>query len=227
MMMSGPIGIQPQNDVQVAVPKNFPAAVGGLNRRDGLADMSDIDALILDNVIPRPNWVELRNGYTSFATGMPESVRSLMEWAGPSTRKLFAVSDDSFYDISTGGAVGAPDVTGLNSSDWQWINFSTSGGNFLFAVSGSDDPQNYNGTAWATTPAITGVTAADLIYVAQWKSRLWFVEKNSKRAWYLPVNSIGGAATQLDLGPQFKMGGYLVGIGIFVRSGRNRRLSGH
>lgn len=212
MMMSGPIGVQPQKDVAVIAPKNFPAAVGGLNKRDGLADMDDKDALILENLIPRPSWVELRNGYASFSTGMTGAVRSLMEWAGPSSRKLFAVNAGNIYDVSAGGAVGAADVSGLNSSDFQWINFATSGGNFLLAVSGSDAPQNYNGTAWATTPAITGVTAADLIYVSQWKSRLWFVEKNSKNAWYLPVNSIGGAATKLDLGSQFKMGGFLVAI---------------
>jgi hypothetical protein len=216
MMMTGPINIQPVKTQAVAKAVKFPAAVGGLNKRDGKADMPVTDANILDNVIPRPNYVELRRGYESYATGMTGEVRTFMDWAGPAgVSKAFAVNAGSIYDISTPGPVGVADVTMLNSSDFQFINFATAGGNFLFATSGADAPLNYNGTVWATTPAITGVTAAGLIFPTKWKNRIWLVEKNTTDAWYLPVNSIGGAATKLPLGPQFKMGGYLVAIGTF------------
>jgi len=202
---------------QVITGFNYPAAVGGLNRRDAKAAMPIEDANILDNLIPRPNWVELRRGHESYATGMTGQIRTLMEWAGPSSRKFFAVNGGNIYDITNSGAVGAADVSGLNTSDWQHINMATSGGNFLLAVSGSDSPRNYNGTAWATTPAITGsgLTASDLIDLTLWKSRVILVERNTKNAWYLPVNSIGGSASKIDLGPQFKRGGYLLTVNTF------------
>lgn len=193
----------------------FPAAVGGLNKRDGKADMPITDANILTNIIPYPTSCKVRGGYESYATGMSGSIETLMEWAGNSSRKFFAANGEYVYNISSSGAVGAADISGLTNARWQYVNFATSGGNFLVMVNGADAPRNYDGTTWATTPAITGPTAADLIHIWVWKSRLWFVEKNSRSAWYLPVNSIGGAATELDLGGQFQRGGYLMAGGRF------------
>jgi hypothetical protein len=54
---------------------------------------------------------------------------------------------------------------------------------------------------------ITGVTTADLNQVWSHKRRLFFVEKNSMSIWYLPVVSVGGAATEFPLGAIFKRGG--------------------
>jgi hypothetical protein len=190
---------------------SFPAAVGGLNRRDAKAEMPISDANILTNVIPYPTFCAVRRGYEEHATGIMGSVETLMEWAGPTSRKLFAAADTVIYDVTSSGAASSS-LTSLTNARWQWVNFATSGGSFLVIANGADSVRNYDGSNW-TTPAITGVTSADLIYVTQWKSRLWFVEKNSKNAWYLPVSSIAGAATKLDLGPQFKRGGYLVAIG--------------
>ncbi len=47
---------------------SFPAAVGGLNRRDGKADMPIQDANILTNVIPYPTYCAVRNGYVEYAS---------------------------------------------------------------------------------------------------------------------------------------------------------------
>ena len=55
---------------------------------------------------------------------------------------------------------------------------------------------------------ITGVTTSDLSQVWSHKRRLFFVQKNSASVWYLPVASIGGAATELPLGAVFRRGGY-------------------
>jgi hypothetical protein len=56
---------------------------------------------------------------------------------------------------------------------------------------------------------ITGVTTSTLTQVWLHKTRLFFVERNSLSAWYLPAASIGGAASELDLGAIFKKGGFL------------------
>lgn len=61
-------------------------------------------------------------------------------------------------------------------------------------------------------PAITGVATSTFIHVNVFKNRLFFVPVNSMSVWYMPVNSIGGAAAQLDLTPLFKMGGYLMAM---------------
>ncbi len=57
---------------------------------------------------------------------------------------------------------------------------------------------------------ITGVPTSDLTQVWSHKSRLFFVEKDSLSAWYLPAAAIGGAASELPLGAIFKRGGTLM-----------------
>jgi len=88
---------------------------------------------------------------------------------------------------------------------------TTPGGSFLVMVNGADTPRLYNGTAWSTA-SITGVTSSDLIHVALFKNRLFFVEKNSAEIHYLPVQSIGGALAAYPLGAVFKKGGYVNAI---------------
>jgi hypothetical protein len=42
------------------------------------------------------------------------------------------------------------------------------------------------------------------------KNRVWLVENGSLKAWYLPINSIGGAATALDMTSLVQLGGYIM-----------------
>lgn len=57
---------------------------------------------------------------------------------------------------------------------------------------------------------ITGVSPSALSYVWIYKSRAWFVEKDSLNAWYLPVDQVSGAATKFPLGGVFGLGGSLM-----------------
>lgn len=192
---------------------SFAAPTNGLNLRDSKQAMDPRDALILDNWFPEQTYVRLRRGSTPWATGMPGSVETLMEWSGPSSAKFFAASGDGLYDITAPGAVGAADVSSLGNARFQHVNFTNSAGNaYLVCCNGADDVRNFNGAAWSA-PAITGVASANLINVASHMRRLWFVEKDSTNAWYLPVDSIAGTATKLDLGAVFRHGGRLQLIG--------------
>lgn len=60
--------------------------------------------------------------------------------------------------------------------------------------------------------SITVGTPATWIYVAAFKSRLYFIEKNSLHVWYLPVAQVGGVAALFDLSSVFKLGGKLVAM---------------
>lgn len=205
---------------ETARPYPIPAPVGGLNALDSVADMPISDALVLDNIFPQPDYVELRRGYESHATGLGAAVTSLMEWAGPTSRKLFGATASNIYEVTSPGAVGAAAVSSLTNGQWQHVMQETSGGNFLVICNGADAVRNYDGTSW-TTPTITGATSANLINVASHKERLWFVEKNSMNAWYLGTEAISGAATKFPLGSVFKNGGTLKAIGTLSRDGGN------
>src|SRR6266436_5657688 len=127
---------------------SIPAPIGGWNARDSLADMEENDAVTLINYLPQASDVMVRKGYIQSVTGMPAATESLMDYASPTTQKLFAAAGTAFYDVSTPGAVGASVVSGLTNARWQHSNISTAGGNFLLTVNGSDKLRGYDGTVW-------------------------------------------------------------------------------
>lgn len=200
---------------------SIPACVGGLNARDSIANMAPTDAIICDNWVPGTSSVVLRKGYMPWLTGMAAPVETLMPYTAANLRELFAASGTGIYNASSAGVVGAPVVTGLTSARFQYVNFGTSGGQFLYAVNGVDSPRLFNGTTWTaitgvSTPAITGVTTTLLKDVQVYARRLWFVEKDSFRVWYLPVDSVGGAASSIDFGSRFPLGGSLQGMVVWT-----------
>ncbi len=201
--------------------KTVPAPIGGLNARDQLSAMDPRDAIVLDNMFPRTSDLVSRKGFTNFTTGLPLAVNSLMVYAGVSTSTLFAASSAGIYDVTAGGAVGAAVVTGLTSSKWQYVNMATAGGKYLIAANGADLMKNWDGTTW-TNPAITGLgafTTADMIHINIWASRIWLTQKNSMSVWYLPVNSIAGAAAEINFGPLFDRGGKIVATATWTIDG--------
>ena len=194
---------------------SLPAPVGGWNARDSLANMEATDAVTLENWFPSVSSVNLRGGYTQFATGISGQVETLMTYSSGSSNKLFAIANGSIYNVTAGGAVGAAVVTGLTNSKWEYVNITTAGGSFLVAVNGVDQALLYNGTTWSN-PSITGVSSADFDNVTLFKNRLWFVQHNSLKAWYLPVNSIDGAAEAFDLTSIAKLGGSITSFGAWT-----------
>jgi hypothetical protein len=188
--------------------------------------MPPIDAIKLTNWFPTTSDVMARKGFVKFATGLPGAVDTVMAFNPASdVKKLFAASGSGIYDITSGGAVGAPVVTGLTSARWSYTNFSTLAGPFLCMVNGEDGYRIYDGSTWenitaSSTPiSITGVDPTKLTHINVYASRLWFVEKASLRAWYLPVSQVGGAALSIDLSPIFRRGGYLVAMGTWTVDG--------
>jgi len=72
-----------------------------------------------------------------------------------------------------------------------------------------------NATVVGTYIVLFGTTGVDprlFIQGTSFKQRLYMVEKNSSRCWYMPVNAIGGAAQSLEFGGMFKLGGALMAV---------------
>lgn len=197
--------------------ESLPPPVGGWNARDALANMAPTDAVQLTNLFPGVSSCDLRGGSVRWGTGMSGQVQTVMTYNGAATSKLFAIDAGGLkiWDVTTQGAAVATTVTGLTNAQWEYTNVSTAGGNFLYCCNGADKPRLYDGTVWTaidgvSTPAITGVTTTSLINVLLFKNRVWFIEKNTLKAWYLPTQSIGGAAQMLDLRAVATQGGVLV-----------------
>lgn len=278
----------------------IPAPVKGWNTRDSLANMNAQYAVKLENWWVTPTNAEVRAGYESWATGFSAPVSTLMSYNGATSTKLFAVSDDSIYDVTSSGAIGTASVTGLTSDIFEYVQLSTSGGTYLYCVNANDFARLYDGSKWvivddgvgktlstithstttatATTatphnlvtgqqivvagalpteyngtftitvtgantftytmlsnPAtnatstgtytvsikITGIDSNKLAHVNLFKTRLFFIERDSLNAWYLPAASVGGTASKLDFGPVFRKGGHLVSMATWSIDGGN------
>lgn len=201
----------------LSVPTSLPAPTGGWNARDSIATMEPNDAVTLENVWPSTTDVMLRYGYTKHATGLPDQVQSLIDYNGATTETLFAIADGKVYNVTSAGAVGAAVLSGLSNSKWQHINITTSGGNYIEMCNGADAVYTYDGTNWTSQAGnITGVTSSTLININLHKNRVWFIQVGTLKAWYLPTQSISGAAAALDLSAFMPHGGYLMAMGTWT-----------
>ncbi len=206
---------------QVSKGTSIPAPVGGWDAVSALADMPEDRAVVLENWFPSTSDVRVRRGHQAHGGGMGSGVvDTIMVYNGltSAASKLFAATDNTIYDVSASGAAVITDRIDLANNRWQYINFSTAGGKFLWACNGADDPIHYNGSVWAE-PAITGITASDVINVNGHKNRLWMVLRDSTKAAYLATGAIAGAATTFELGGLFTQGGYLVAMATWTRDG--------
>jgi hypothetical protein len=205
---------------RIAKTASFPAPIGGWIKNVNLAtpgarmpNGSKVNgAFLLDNWFPTATGIRMRGGSQLFATIGDGSLdtTAIFAYANGNNKKLFATTAAAIYDITGGGAIAVAAVGSLGGGAWSAIQFATPGGVFLRAVNGVDTSRVYDGTSWATTPAISGVSSALLSYVWIYKQRMFFVQKDSLSAWYLPASSIGGAAVELPLGGIFTRGGSLL-----------------
>lgn len=203
----------------LVVPKSTPAPNGGWVSAQNLAAMAPGTCLTSINAFPTTTGVRVRGGNIKQATlntaDPAEPVESLMAYVGASVRHMFGSCDGDIFDITTvvdPDVVPTPVVTGQTSNYYASVNFATSGGFFMYAVNGTDDALLYDGTVWTpidavSVPAITGVSTSTFSHVNVFRNRLYFVEKDSLNVWYLPVDSIGGAASSLSLAGIFREGG--------------------
>lgn len=209
-----------QGRQQVSTGLSLPAPVAGWDAVSSVADMKEDRAVVLENWMPRPGYVEVRRGHKIHASGMGTGVvESLLVYNGltSASSAMFAATGNTIYDVSSSGTATSA-ITSLTNNRWQYVNFTTSAGKYLWICNGSDAPRHYNGSAWAT-PTLTGVTASDIINVNAHKNRLWFCFKDSTKAGYLATGAVAGAVTTFELGGQFTRGGYLVAMATWTRDG--------
>lgn len=203
---------------QTNIPVTVAAPVGGLNAFDSLTAMPEQDAITLQNWWPQPFGVAMRKGYVEWSTGLPSTVETLATWSNKlGGTKLFAWSDANMYDASTRGVIGAPIVTLLTNARWEWINVTNDSGSHLIAVNGFDDAIHYQDSGVSRITAGDGIVPdtwaglnpASAVSVCVHQRRLWAIEKNSSKGWYLPPDAIQGTFVDFDFGPQFSRGGFL------------------
>lgn len=214
--------MQAQERQRAATSRSVQAPTRGWNAVDPISKMPDRFALALENFWPTPTEVRTRKGYTSFATlptddinGTRHDIRGLLSYQAPDgTIEAFACDQTGIYEITAGGSISSV-ASASTDGRWNSVNISNSGGAFLWCCNGVDKSRYYNGSAWTildggSTPSLTGVTSTDITQVALFKSRLFFIIKNTLDFAFLAVNSVAGAASVFPLGALMRRGGSLL-----------------
>lgn len=201
---------------QAASLYSFASPMRGIVLDENLARAAGAGAVVLDNWVCTSGGVRVRGGAFRHAT-VPAAVQSMFVWRG-SPSKMFAATASAIYDVTAPGDPLVPPaaaVSGLSSGAFSTVQFGTAGGSFIYAVNGANNARLFDGSTWteihgSSIPAIMGVATSTLAQVWSHGRRLWFAQKDTLTAWYLPVESIGGAAVGFNLRPVFRRGGSLM-----------------
>lgn len=204
---------------ETARGKSIPAPTAGWDAITPLAVMPATNAITLKNMFPQPGYIEIRKGHKRHNLVGAAAIESLLPYHGltSASDRLFAacttaISNVTTFTTASASSTASISLSSLTNARWQHINFSTTGGNFLWICNGADTPRTYDGTTWATA-SVTGITPTAIIQVAAFKERIWMTRKDQISPAYLPLDSIQGAATVFDLGGVFNKGGFLQAIG--------------
>tara|TARA_R100001086_G_scaffold225289_2_gene143553 strand:- start:7897 stop:9384 length:1488 start_codon:yes stop_codon:yes gene_type:complete len=168
----------------------------------------------LENFIPTRQGAKVRGGNAKHGTIGSDPVKALFTYQSGVTEELFAADDSGIYEVTS---FADPDVAptaavgSLTSGYWTFVQVETTGGDFLVGVNGSDAPQEYDGSTWSNSSLSgSGLTVANLSHVWSFKSRLFFIEDGSMKAWYLGVGAKSGSLTSLSFAAIFQRGGSLL-----------------
>lgn len=201
----------------------LPAPVGGLNARDAISLMQPQYAIKMDNYFPQGTSVVLRNGYkTHLSLGNTAGgVRTLVAYKKPNYNKMLAVYDNKIYNVSGSADGTAYEGISLTSSNCYTVQYK----DYLYFMNGADTPKAYyiddNGTEHIADWGFSGtnLTAARIIAGAVSKEQLWFIEKDTLKAWYGGAGNISGTVKVFDMQQVAKLGGRLVAIANWTLDG--------
>ena len=135
--------------------------------------MKPLSAVLMENFYPFPDRLEMRQGYSSHATGFSEIPLRLWNYAsGANPERLFATTDDGIYDISSPGCGGAP-AAALTNGKPPAVNDVYRGSFYFICVNGVDDLVRYDGSTWTTVATFGSVNTKDLSCVEVYRQRLF------------------------------------------------------
>jgi hypothetical protein len=182
--------------------------------------MEPTDAIYLKNIDATAYGLRVRPGYVEWANGYSgDEIKTIIPYKGKaedgSEDLLLACTSVGIYDITSSTTTPTAVVTwAVSSSDAGWCTFdiftNDNGDRVLLVCDLENGLQQYLETTgvWSV-PAITGVSAGDLVYLTIWKSRVWYVEKDSNNAWYSDPGTFAGALAKFNFGNKFRAGGFL------------------
>ena len=124
------------------------------------------------------------------------------------------VTTASAHGLATGNRVS---ISGATESNYNGIYFVTVTSPTAFTYTMATAPSaDATVVGIYTVLGITGANSNTFVNINMCQNRLFFVQKDTMTFWYLPVESIGGAAQDFPLGSIARSGGYLQAMGTWT-----------
>jgi hypothetical protein len=123
------------------------------------------------------------------------------------------VTTASAHGLATGNRVS---ISGASEATFNgtFVITVTASNTFTYTSTGTSTATSITGSY--TTVGITGVNSNTFIGVNLFKNRLYFTQKDTLTCWYLPVDSIAGAASPLYFGGIARNAGFLQAMGTWT-----------
>jgi hypothetical protein len=144
-------------------------------------------------------------------------VRTLIPVNGVTADKLFAVTNEGIWDVTADDGTPSQEITFTTDT-----TITAGHGVYLQKVLASADEillyadstnglyeYDINTDTWAAKTDITGVDELDICFVMMHKQRIWLIERDSGKAWYLGVGAISGPVSSFTFADKFPHGGTL------------------
>lgn len=196
-----------------------PAPSKGFNSVAPGGLMPALYCVYLYNLIASEHGLRTRLGYMEHCTGLTGAldnyVRSHLPFTGSlrsgSKDRLFATTSTGIWDVTSSSAAPSLVYTlGIQTGRAGWgVSHAvvTSGGHFLLYCDEENGLITYTESSdtWAAVTMgvggtqISGVDPATFAFVGAFKSRVFFVQKDTQSLWYLVAGSVYGPAAQLPL----------------------------
>src|SRR5580765_5320785 len=225
----------PQQFEQSLRTTTFPAPTRGIVQSENESYMQPGGANIQDNWAPTMRGVKLRGGTVRYCdlhaldatvppvpSALRQPVISAFSYVSGTAEKMFAAQPTKLFDVTLTTPVLVK--AGQTSGNYAAAQMNNAAGEWLIACNESGDhPLRFNGTSWVTLDGVTvpgdgastitgpaGALPPALSYVWKYRNRLFFIQKRSMSAWYLDINSVGGALLEIPLSGAAGKGGVLL-----------------
>lgn len=196
----------------------------GINAISALAGMPGEECIVATNILPEDFGCEVRDGYVEWANGWTgDFAKTVITFEG-NTRaedQLWVANDEGIWNVTVQGTTSPVQELVWPSSAGQagvcsYINFTNDGlDRFILLCDGENGYYVWTQSTglWTQGSFSGGSVAVELLnFVMVWKERVWFVQRDSALAWYLPTGSFSGVAAEFNFGAQFRFGGQLVSL---------------
>jgi hypothetical protein len=209
----------------------MPPPSGGLDLITPIDNMEPTSALELQNIFPGAGAPTVRLGYQQFCDlGVTSPIQFMHEFPKQDgTAELIAAQGTKIYSISsTGVKTDVSKVGGYSSGKWNKEMFGNSqyGYYMYLANSYGDAPQVYKGGGVAAaninaTCRGGSVAITELCNVAAYRTRLYFVQRNTMTMWYdktagAVMTTAASTLDSYDFSGIFRRGGYLLFTGSYT-----------